>query len=122
LAEPSAARPVPPSPPHLEQRQGVVVIGGSIEPADVAALCERARPMLIAVAANDADRVVCEVGMLRADLAAVDALARLALTARRLDRSIVLRDEPPALRELLALAGLAGAVPCGPDSGLDPGR
>jgi hypothetical protein len=113
---------VPPSPPHLEQRQGVVVIGGSIEPADVAALCERARPMLIALAANDADRVVCEVGMLQADLAAVDAVARLALTARRLDRRIVLRDEPPALRELLALAGLAGVVPCGPDSGLDLGR
>jgi hypothetical protein len=126
LAEPPAARPVPPSPAQLDRRQGVVIIGGSVEPSDVAALCKRAHSTLIALAANDPDRLVCEVGTLRADLAAVDAVARLALAARRLDRAILLRDATPALRGLIALAGLADIVPCGPDSGLDsaldPGR
>jgi hypothetical protein len=126
LAEPPAARPVPPSPAQLDQRHGVVIIGGSVEPADVAALCERAHSTLIALAASDPDPLVCEVGTLRADLAAVDVMARLALVARRLDRGILLYDATPALRGLIALVGLADVVPCGPDagldSGLDPGR
>jgi hypothetical protein len=122
LAEPAAAQPVPSNRPLLERREGALVIGGSIEPADVPALCGRARPMLVALAGTDADRVVCEVATLRADLAAVDAVARVALTARRLDRGILLRDATLAMRGLLALAGLADAVPCGPDSSLDPGR
>lgn len=117
-----AARAVPPSPPRLELRQGVVLIGGSVEPADVAALCERARAMLVRVAANDADPLVCEVGTLRADLAAVDALARLALAARRLETGILLREATPVLRELLEVTGLADVVPCDPESGVDAGR
>lgn len=126
MAEPPAARPVPPSPAQVDQRLGVVIIGGSVEPPDVAALCGRARSMLVTLAANDEDPLVCEVGTLRADLAAVDVVARLALVARRLDRGILLYDATPALRGLIALAGLADIVPCGSeaglDSGLDPGR
>jgi ABC-type transporter Mla MlaB component len=117
LADPSAARPVPPNRSLLELRKRVVVIAGSIEPADVEALCERARRVLVDV---DADPVICEVNAVRADLAAVDALARIALTARRLDRGIELRAATPDLRELLALAGLADVVRCAPESGLDP--
>jgi hypothetical protein len=70
----------------------------------------------------DTDPVICEVNALRADLAAVDAVARVALTARRLDRGIELLDATPALRELLALAGLGEVVRCEPASGLDPRR
>ena len=117
MAEPSAARPVPSNRPLLELRQRVVVIAGSIEPADVAALCERARRLLVDV---DADPVICEVRALRADIAAVDTLARVALFAGRLHRHIGLREATPALRELLALAGLADVVRCEPESGLDP--
>jgi hypothetical protein len=46
----------------------------------------------------------------RADLAAVDELARLALAARRLGCAIRLRDADPDLLDLLALVGLCGEV------------
>jgi STAS domain len=47
-----------------------------------------------------------------ADLATVDALARLQLAARRLGTRLELRDAPRELRELLDLAGLADVVRC----------
>jgi STAS domain len=121
LAEPSA-QSGPPNRPLLERRDGVLVIGGSIAPTDAAALCERARPLLVELVATDGDSIICDAGRLRADVAAVDVVARLALAARRLDRGMRLRRAPSALRELLALAGLADVVPCGPESGLDPRR
>ena len=46
----------------------------------------------------------------RPDLDAVDALARLALAARRLGCAIRLRDADPDLAGLLALVGLAREV------------
>ena len=46
----------------------------------------------------------------RADLAAVDALARLALAARRLGCAIRLRDADPDLIGLLVLVGLTREV------------
>jgi STAS domain len=125
LAEPAPSPAAPSNAPHLERREGVVVLRGAIERGAVAALCERARPLLGEIAAADTGAVVCEVGSLRSDLAAVDTVARLALIACRLDRGIRLRDATPALRELLSLAGLAEVVRSGPeapDSGLDPGR
>jgi hypothetical protein len=121
LAEPSA-RSGPPTRPLLERRDGVLVIGGSFGPTDAAALCERARPELVALAETDADRITCDVATLRPDVAAVDAVARVALAALRLDRRIRLSDAQGALRELLALTGLTEIVICGPESGLDPGR
>jgi hypothetical protein len=121
LAEPSA-QSEPRTRPLLERRDGVVVIGGWIEPTDAAALCERARPVLVELAASAADPIICDARRLRVDVAAVDAVARLALAARRLDRGLRLRGAPPALRELLVLAGLADVVLCGPESGLDPRR
>jgi hypothetical protein len=122
LAEPSAARPGPSTGPLLERHQGVLVIGGLLEPADAVALCARARPHLADIASAGVGPIVCEVGGLRADVAAVDAVARLALAACRLERGVRLRGASPILRDLLALAGLASVVPCEPGSGLDPGR
>lgn len=122
MAEPSPAQAVRSTRPLLERRRGVVIVGGLLEPADVAPLCDRARRLLADLAASGGDPVICEVGTLRANLAAVDAVARLALAARRLDRGVRLHDAPPALRELLDLAGLASVVPCSSGSGLDPGR
>lgn len=56
--------------------------------------------------------VVCEVGGLaRADLAAVDALARLALAAGRRGHRIRFHGAGPELRALLLLTGLDGTLP-----------
>ena len=53
-----------------------------------------------------ASTIVCDVGALAADAVAVDALARLQLTARRLGLEIRLRDASIELQELLAFVGL----------------
>ena len=56
------------------------------------------------------------------DLGTVDALARLALTARRLGCRVRLEHASSELRALLALAGLAEVVPCSPGSGIERER
>jgi hypothetical protein len=99
-----------------------VVIAGSIAATDVAALCERARPLLAALASADAGPLICVVERLSNDAAAVDLVAHIALSARRVGRGIRLRDASPTLVEVLAFAGLAETIPCELDSGLDPGR
>lgn len=48
------------------------------------------------------------------DLATVDALARMALAARRLGCGLEIERAPAELRELLELAGLARVVRCPP--------
>ncbi len=50
--------------------------------------------------------IVCDVGALAPDAAAVDALARLQLTARRLGCEIRLRDASVDLQDLLDFVGL----------------
>ena len=50
--------------------------------------------------------IVCDVGALAPDAAAVDALARLQLTAQRLGYEICLRDASVDLRDLLDFIGL----------------
>ncbi len=59
------------------------------------------------------DAVDCDVAAL-ADphLGTVDALAKRQLTARRAGRPIRLLRASPELRELIALAGLSGTLPC----------
>jgi hypothetical protein len=67
--------------------------------------------------------VLCDVGSLSdADLATVDALARLQLGAMRLGCDVRLERAPPELRELLGLLGLGEVVRCAAESGLQPGR
>ena len=98
----------------------LVEIAGRIEPADIPALCERVR---VALVASTADVVVCDVGALTApDCVAVDALARLQLTARRLGRRLVLRDVSPDLQALLCFAGLREVVGRSAESGVEPRR
>lgn len=82
----------------------VLTLPGRVTPDDAARLCAQLRARC--GGAGPAD-VVCDVGGLRrADLAAVDALARLALTAGRLGHRLRLRGVGPELRLLLGLAGL----------------
>jgi anti-anti-sigma regulatory factor len=84
-----------------------VVITGRIERLDIPRLCER---VLVALQESAAGVVVCDVGDLAPDAVAVDALARLQLTARRKGGEVRLRGASHELKELLVLTGL---VPCG---------
>ena len=77
-------------------------------------LCDRLRGLLEQGDTNaprDSDLVVCDVGGLTdQDGAAVDGLARLQLTARRLGREVRLCHASDELHSLLALVGLCDVV------------
>ena len=98
----------PPSGP----RSIVLDVRAPVSRAAVAGLCARVRAML---GTGAVDVVSCEVGALvDPDLLAVDALARMQLTARRAGGSIRLRHARARLRDLLAVIGLCEALPrCG---------
>ncbi|HYU93000.1 MAG TPA: STAS domain-containing protein [Actinomycetota bacterium] len=83
----------------------LLVLRGPIAPQDIPALCRCARELL---ERSDAELVVCDVETLVApDAVAVEALARVQLTARQLGRGVRLRHPCHELRELLAFMGLA---------------
>ena len=70
-----------------------------------------------------ADRIVCDLGTLtKPDLQTVDALAHLALLARRLHCRLELRHASAAVRELIVLAGLTEVLRCSGDSGVEVRR
>jgi ABC-type transporter Mla MlaB component len=83
----------------------------------VVAACNEARMRLD----ECTDEVVpCDVrSVTRPDAAAIDALARLQLIARRRGRRIGLRNASPELQELLAAVGLSEVLPCAEGSGLE---
>ena len=84
------------------------MISGPLTPADAAALCERARSEL---ERSGAEVLVCDVAALtHPNAGTVEALARMALTARRLGREVRLRDPSRELRELVDLCGLADVL------------
>ena len=84
----------------------------------MAALCERLGSLLDAVGP---ERVDCDCGGLQfADLALVDALARLQLTAARRGRAVRLRRAPAELAELVALTGLTTILRLGVEVGRKP--
>jgi hypothetical protein len=56
--------------------------------------------------ASRASTIVCDVGSVTPNVAAVDALARLQLNARRLGLELHLRHASNELTELIAFAGL----------------
>ena len=111
----------------LSRREGegrrptiILVITGRIVSAQIPALCERARGLLEEA---DGDQVVCDVSHLSdPDGAAVDALARLQLTARRCGREIRLLHPSAELQELLTLSGLDAVIPQCAASGVEPRR
>jgi hypothetical protein len=74
--------------------------------ADVTAACER----LHALACGGNVEVACDVSELAAELAAVEALARLSLVARRLGCPLKVRRASPELRDLVELCGLTDAL------------
>ncbi|MEU9700836.1 STAS domain-containing protein [Streptomyces sp. NPDC047981] len=82
----------------------VLTLAARATPEEVARLCA----LLGEAAPTD---VICDVGGLtHADLAAVDALARLRLAARRRGHRLRFEGAGGELRRLLDLVGLAGLV------------
>jgi hypothetical protein len=96
-----------------QPQETVLVVGAPIADGDAAVLCARLRA-LVATGGGAGTEVVLDVGDLRADAAGVDALARLALTARRCGARISLRGARCELPALLAFCGLRGVLPLGP--------
>ena len=82
----------------------VLVVRGTIGPGEIPQLCVEALDLLDS---TGADVVVCDVG----GVVDSDALARLALTLRRLGRRVQLRDPCPGLRALVTLTGLGDVLP-----------
>ena len=93
-------------------------IGERIELADIPGLCDEAGLELDDAA--DAECLVCDVGAVRdPDAVTIDALARLQLTARRLDREVLLRRASRELLDLVEFMGLSEALPLCDESGLE---
>jgi ABC-type transporter Mla MlaB component len=98
----------------------VLVLGPAIDPDGVPGLCAR---LAERVRRGGAARVVCDVGAItEPDAAVLAALARLQLTARRLDCSMEIHHVQPRLRELIAFAGLEEVLPVHRGFGVEPVR
>lgn len=96
----------------------VLVVTGRVTRAAVPGLCAELEALLFDPegAVRDPDAGVdCDVGgVVQADLALVEAIARLVLIARRAGgRQLRLRSVPPGLQHLLDLVGLADVVDLG---------
>ena len=88
---------------------GILTLPDTITRDDIPALCRCLRTVLL----FDSHRMICcDAGaLIHPDLVAIDALARLQLTAHRLGAEIVLTGASDDLKELLSLAGLDGVLP-----------
>jgi ABC-type transporter Mla MlaB component len=101
------------SPTRLK-RALLLVVSPPIARADIGGICDRVR---ISMERSDAGLVVCDLrNVIDPDAVAVDALARLQLTAKRVGRRFCLVEACGELQELLALMGLRDVVPL--DAGL----
>ncbi|GCD98740.1 STAS domain-containing protein [Embleya hyalina] len=104
----------PPEPPpeSVLPRSPALIVYAPLTRADVPGLCARLVELL---RHERADPLPCDVSALVCpDLAVIEALARLQLTARGLGRRIRLRGASGELRDLLTLTGLDTIVPAGP--------
>jgi ABC-type transporter Mla MlaB component len=98
--------------PPLGPRSVVLMVEGPLGAPAVADLCAQVR----SVVRSGVDVVTCDVGQITdPDAGAVDAVARLQLTARRHGGSVRLRRVSRDLRRLLDLAGLRHVIPSVPD-------
>ncbi|MFH8488223.1 lipid asymmetry maintenance protein MlaB [Streptomyces longisporoflavus] len=102
----------PPSHPNVNPNpQPTLTLTGTLDRETTQRLCEEARAALQATGAEVLDCDAAGVGP--PVLAAIDALARLQLTARRAGGRIRVRNPAPHLRELLDLVGLPIEVEVG---------
>lgn len=102
----------------------VLTVSGRLTRAGVAGLCAELETLLV-TADTQVTVVDCDVGgVVHPDLAAVEAIARLSLVARRSGgRRLRLRGTPPELRLLIDLVGLADVLALAeesPGAGLGP--
>jgi anti-anti-sigma regulatory factor len=96
----------------------VLVLTAAHSRTSTEGLCRRLERVL---AGGGVSQVVCEAGALtHPNLAAVEAVARLQLTALRSGARLRLVHTDSALRELLVLVGLSDLLP--PDHALTPGN
>jgi len=108
--EPTASSGADTSRPPAEPIAFVLVLDGPIDRADAPPLCEQ---IAAALAWRRVAWIVCDVGAVTCpDAGTVDALARMALTARRLGSRVVLRQACCELKQLLTLVGLADVLAC----------
>ena len=108
----SVADPSMPTQPNT-----IILAVDTLDPDEVPDLIEHLGPGIVR---GDATIIVCDLARLAdADMATVDALARLALRARRIGCAVTLRDPSTELLELVGLAGLGEVLPCAADSGLE---
>jgi ABC-type transporter Mla MlaB component len=83
----------------------VLAVVGPLARTDVPVLCERAKELL---EESGAELVVCDVRELGdVDASAIDLIARLQLTARRVGARVCVRHASNSLRDLLAFTGIA---------------
>ena len=100
-----------------EQPNTIILAVDSLDPDEVPDLIKRLGPGIVR---GDSTIILCDLARLvDADMATVDALARLALRARRMGCAVTLRDPSTELLELVGLAGLGEVLPCAPVSGLE---
>jgi hypothetical protein len=120
LVKASASRRRTPARRPVEQREAVLLIADAADPSLSSSLCGSARLIL---ADGGSELLVCDVHAIPdPDLAALDALARLTLLARRLGGDVLLLDAAPEFDDLLDLVGLSGVIPCAAPSGGEPRR
>ena len=79
----------------------------AVSRADLKAACERLHAL---AGGGGLGAIACDVSELAAEIAAVDALARLALVARRLGCPLKVRRASPELRDLVEFCGLSDAL------------
>jgi S-adenosylmethionine/arginine decarboxylase-like enzyme len=96
---------------HSCEHRSVVVRVRETSAAARSVLCMQVRRLLQRV---DVDVVTCDVAGVPANLAALDALARLQLTARRLGGHIRLRGATPDVSRLIDFAGCDDVLPTTP--------
>ncbi len=91
--------------PHRAPR--IDIPGGPLPPPAIRDLCARADTELD----HAPGTLVCDARRVdQPDLATVEAVARLALTARRRGRDVRIEGSPRGLVDLLDLCGLAGLI------------
>jgi ABC-type transporter Mla MlaB component len=92
------------------RRTIVVTMPSPLARAQLPGLFARTRALL--ADEQGCELLLCEVAGVAADAVAVDALARLALAARRSGCEVRLRGASPALLGLIELTGLAEVLRC----------
>jgi ABC-type transporter Mla MlaB component len=92
--------------PATDPAPGLIALR-AVSCAEVVAACARLRAL---AQERTVETVACDVSALAAEVAAIEALARLALHARRSGCSLRLRRASPQVRELVELCGLSDAL------------